>query len=105
MRGLVCREIWRRDEMSPRRQVAEPLERVLAADEALTAARLLHRQKLIAKVARVVAKQNDAPFLRVHPPVAQRRKRNADFERPAMIVDVRGRLPEEIRRRILAAAV
>src|SRR5205085_1132456 len=95
-RRLAGRGIRSGHEMSTRREVTQTGQRSLAADKTLAASRDLHRHDLVTEIARVAALEDDAPGLRIDLLVSQRRKRNADLDGPAMVVDPRGRAPEEI---------
>ena len=105
MRVGARAHVRRRDEMTAGRQVLHPDERVRSADEAVAAARQLRGEELVVAVARKVAVQQDAPRLRIDVLVAQRRERDPHLERPAARGDLRRRLPEEVRRRVLARRI
>ena len=75
------------------------------ADQAVVAARDFRRHQLIAVLPRVVAKQDDAPGLRVEVPVPQGGERNPHLHDPAALGDPRRRIPEEIRRGVLSGRV
>src|SRR5207253_2326819 len=104
-RGLARSDIRRRDDVAARRQMLEADERIGSADEAVAAPRQPRREELISEITRVVAIEQDGPRLWIGGAVAQRRERDAKFQRPAAIADPRRRFPEEIGRRVLARRI
>src|SRR5437016_4161095 len=83
-----------RGEVIAARQAPETGQRSLTANRAVAAAREPGGRKLIAETAWIIAVEQDAPRLRLCHLVSERRKGNADFERPPAVADLRRRVPE-----------
>jgi hypothetical protein len=91
--------------MSARRKVLQADERTAIADETVRPARQPVREHLIAPVARPVAVQHDSPLRRIAVLVAERRERDPHLEYPAVLRDLRGRVPEVVGRVVLAGRI
>ena len=75
------------------------------ADETVAPLRDLHREVLVAEIARAVPVQHDVPLLRVGFLVAERREGNPHLEDPPVARDAGGRVPEVVGGAVLAGRV
>ena len=70
------------------------------ADVAVRSASDRRTLKRVAKLARIVAPDDDVPRLRIGPRITERRKRDAIFGAPSAAVDLRRRVVEKIGREV-----
>jgi len=103
-RAVLMRHAERRDDPVPAGgKSREAFERLLVANEAVRVLGQPRREDLVAPVSRVVPVQHHPPRLGIRLRVSERRERDPDLERPAVVVDLRRRVPEPVRRVVLAA--
>ena len=95
--------VGRRDEVVRRRQTGDPGQLLGVADRAVGAALDRRAVEAVAKIARVVAPDQDAPGLGIIFRVAQRAERHADLGLPALGGDRRRGVIEKIGRLVLVA--
>src|SRR5438552_848634 len=83
----------------------QSLKGIGVTDKTIVAAWNFRREELIGTVARIIAVKKDSPGLDVAVLVAERCEWNSHLEGPAASRDLRRRLPEEVRRGVLAGCV